>query len=153
MKVSAIESLQVPRCGFLLALLVLGGSLPCAARASCLNSHVSSNSKTFAGSAHLELLALTGALKGPREEIPNQRPLPCTGAMCSGNPAPPLSPVPSVPPSSGEQWAVASAAPDVNEPSLLAYQAFEVALRPVEGLCSVFHPPRFLASALIASTI
>ena len=56
--------------------------------------------------AHLELLDLTGATPAPAEGMPGERPKPCSGALCSGNPAPPLSTMPSVPPLTGGQWAL-----------------------------------------------
>src|SRR5271166_1643440 len=106
MRVSAPGVLAVSWSGSLMALLAFGVVLPSAARASCLNPHVTSSSQITAGSAHLELLGLAGALDMPQEEIPSKQPVPCSGAMCSGNPAPPISTIPTIPQHDREQWAV-----------------------------------------------
>jgi hypothetical protein len=93
--------------------------------------------------AHLELLDLTGAIPAPAEEMPGDRPKPCSGALCSGNPAPPLSTMPSVPPLTGGQWAL-----PVCLGSLVGSGVFQrlpagTDVCPVDHLCSIFHPPRF----------
>ena len=126
-----------------MAFLALGIVLPSAARASCLNSHVTSSSRITAASAHLELLGLTGALNKTQEEIPSRQPVPCSGAMCSGNPATPVSTIPTVPPAGGDQWAVSSCSPTLIGPGPFACPTFDATIRPVDCLCLIFHPPRF----------
>src|SRR4051812_16910404 len=148
MRISARGFLTVPWSGALLALLAAGIVTPAAARAGCLNPHVVPRSQHNAGSIHLELLGIAGALPTPQGETPRPGPAPCSGAMCSGNPATPLSTIPSVPPPDGEQWAFSPPLlpPIVTGP--LASLPVDATLRPVERPCSIFHPPRFQSALL-----
>ena len=84
--------------GALLAFVTLGSVLPSTAKAGCAAHYLSTRSSGNGELVHLELLNLTGAIPAPTEEMPGERPKPCSGALCSGNPAPPLSTIPSVPP-------------------------------------------------------
>src|SRR5271166_4641144 len=129
--------------GALLAFLTIGIVLPSTAWAGCAAHYVKSRSPWNGEVAHLELLDLTGAIPAPAEEMPGDRPKPCSGALCSGNPAPPLSTMPSVPPLTGGQWAL-----PVCLGSLVGSEVFQrlpvgTDVCPVDHSCSIFHPPRF----------
>jgi len=90
MRLLARRFLGGPWFGALLAILTIGIVLPSTARAGCAAHYVNSRSPWNGEVAHLELLNFTGAIPAPAEETPGERPKPCSGALCSGNPAPPL---------------------------------------------------------------
>ncbi len=96
-------SMGTVRFGSLLALLTICIALPSAARAGCAGHYVDSRSPATA-TAHLELLELAGATSLPAGQMPHEPTKPCSGALCSRNPALPLSTVPSAPPQTGGQW-------------------------------------------------
>ncbi len=143
MRVSARGVLAVSWSGSLMAFLALGVAMPSVARAGCSNPHVTSGSQATAGSARLELLDLAGALNMPQKQTPSRQPVPCSGAMCSGNPATPSSTIPSIPRASGEQWADSLVYPALIGSGPFAYPDFDHTIRPVDRLCLIFHPPRY----------
>ena len=106
MRLSARGLLATPWFGAILSLLTLGTVLPSTARAGCSDHYVTSRSRSAGELAHLELLGRSGAIPSPWDESSHERPTPCSGALCSGNPAPPPSTVPSVLPAGAGQWAI-----------------------------------------------
>jgi len=129
--------------GLLLAILTSGITLPSTARAGCAGHYVSSRLAWNGEGAHLELLNLTGAIPAPGEGMPANQPNPCSGALCSGNPAPPSSTMPSIPPSSGGQWALPAFLGTLVDAGVLRRLPAGTDARPVDQSCSIFHPPRF----------
>ncbi len=142
MRLLARKSVGSLWSGLLLAILTSGLVLPSAARAGCAGHYGDSRSPANGGVAHLELLGLTGALPVPAEGMPGDRPKPCSGALCSGNPAPPLSTIPSVPRSSGGQWALPALLGTLVDTAVSRRQPADTDFRPVDQSCSIFHPPR-----------
>jgi hypothetical protein len=148
MRLSARGPLATPLLGAILSLLILGAVLPAEARAGCSDHYVSSRSRSDAELAHLELLGRSGAIPSPWDGSPHQRPTPCSGALCSGNPAPPPSTAPSVLPMGAGQWAIPASPVAVAAPGSLACPPADAGLRPVDRSCSIFHPPRSLAPSI-----
>jgi hypothetical protein len=136
MRLSTRGLLAGPWVGALFALLMLGIVSPSAARAGCSSRH---GGGTTLG---LELLASAAAFPDDPGETPHERPTPCSGAFCSGNPAPPFSAVPASSPSATGQWAIAAFPFTVAGPGSSAYPPIDARLRPVDLAGSVFHPPR-----------
>src|SRR4051812_48628794 len=89
MRLSARGLLATPCFGAILSLLTLGTVLPSSARAGCSDHYVSSRSRSNGELAQLELLGQSGAHPSPWDDSSQHRPTPCSGALCSGNPAPP----------------------------------------------------------------
>jgi hypothetical protein len=81
---------------------------------------------------------------------PREPAAPCSGALCSGNPAPLPSTLPSVLPTGAGQWASPAFLISLATPGSLACPSADADLHPVDRSCSIFHPPRFLASLITA---
>lgn len=95
-------------------------------------------------SSRLESLRKVGALAGGTAEVPHDgpsRPRPCSGAFCSGNPAPPLSSAPSQPPEDS-QWAIHVIGAEAAVRGSLPAAPDQKPLRSAELVSSIFHPPR-----------
>jgi hypothetical protein len=126
-----------------LALLAVSLGAPAAAQAGCAH-YVTSRSQVANRAAQLELLSLADALTSVGAEIPTNQPQPskpCTGAMCSGNPAIPLVPASSEAPRNS-QWAVCEFAAPAQMWGLRASLLPDPLGRPAPVICSIFHPPR-----------
>jgi hypothetical protein len=123
-------------------LLITVVAAPSPAWASCTNPHVGSRLERPRATAHLSWLEAAGALSMPLDQAPPSRPAPCTGAFCSGNPAPPLSTLPPVPPQSGEEWAISVIAIISEGPGASAGLTAAPSLQPRLDHTSIFHPPR-----------
>ena len=126
---------------------------PQAARAGCAHDARFAASAADHGTG-LDLLRHAGALAEPtgsdRPE-PARRPPPCSGAMCSGPPAPPSSPVVPDPHRVGS-WAVLTAPIRVVAPEPSAPVRDESDARPRVSGRSVFRPPpgRSAPTSLVA---
>lgn len=131
-----------PWVGALLALLAAGLLFPSTTRAGCSSRHAAAKSPETAGTARLELLELAGAIADGPAGMPGEWPAPCTGALCSGNPAVPLAPATPIIPPVTEQWALAAFALATPAPGLHMDAAEEADARPIGRPESVFHPPR-----------
>ena len=131
--------------GALSMLLIVMTVLPSTARAGCTNHHVTSRSHAPGGMPLLIRLGTAGALSAPSGEAPLERPAPCTGAFCSGNPAPPLPTIPPVPPRSGEQWAISLITRVTPGLGAFACTPGDASLQPLFDPSSIFHPPRAIA--------
>jgi hypothetical protein len=139
MRHSVLGRLATPRSGAILTLLVLGIFTPSAAKAGCSAHYLASTPQP---GIPLELLSLAGALPTPEDESPRERPTPCSGALCSGNPAPLPTTMPSVPPPGGSQWAVPVASSSPACPGAFARFPHQAIFRPVDRADAIFHPPR-----------
>lgn len=142
MRLLARRSLGSLWVGALLAFLTFGSVLLSPAEAGCTAHYVNSRSPWNAELGHLELLNLTSAIPAPAEEMPGERPKPCSGALCSGNPAPPLSTMPPVPPMAGGQWALPVCRGSLVGPRVFQHQPADTDVCPVDHPSSIFHPPR-----------
>ena len=141
MKRSAHGRLVSLTAGALLALLASGTVLPSSARAGCGSFAAMVRHRSPHDADGLELLRVA-ASSAPRDDASDHRPAPCTGALCSGNPAPPLTAEPPVPPPTGGEWALAPAVRSSSGPgSFLATDA-DARLEAVTRPGSIFHPPR-----------
>jgi hypothetical protein len=126
----------------LLTMLPISIVWPSTILAGCAAHYGYSGSPWNGKLAHLELLSLTGAIPAPAQELPGETPKPCSGALCSGNPAPLPSTIPTVPPPTGPQWAM-----PVLEQILVGSGSFQprqtdTMVCPLDHACSIFHPPR-----------
>lgn len=131
-----------PWAGALLAFLAWVLVSPQTARAGCAHDGRFAASAGDHGTG-LDLLLHAGALAEPsdaeRPEHP-RRPPPCSGAMCSGQPAPPSSPVVPDPLRVGS-WAVLTVPVRVAAPEPSAPRRDESDARPLVSGRSVFRPP------------
>jgi hypothetical protein len=148
MRRAARGLLAAPWFGAIRSLLTLGTALPSTARAGCSAHYVTSRSHSNGELAHLEILSLSGAIPTPGDESPREGPTPCSGALCSGNPAPPLSTMPPVPPPGAGQWAIPAFPVSLAAPRSRACPPADADLRPIDSPCTIFHPPRPLAPSL-----
>jgi hypothetical protein len=143
MRLSVRGLLASPWFGVFFALPTLGVFLPSSARAGCLAHYITSHSGLNGDLTHLERLARTGAITTPYGEAPSERPAPCTGALCSGNPGPPLPTMPSVLAPVEGQWAIPAFPISPVGPDSFECQHVDASRHAVDCSCSIFHPPRF----------
>lgn len=124
--------------GALLALLAVGLAAP-GARAGCIFPHQA----TGGGPAHLDHLAMAGALSGIDEDPAGPaRPLsPCAGLRCSGDPAPSAPSVPVASPRA-EHWGCLAAPVVATDPTAIPLPVSEPSARPSHRGPAPFHPPR-----------
>lgn len=148
---SARGFMTARRLGAILSLLTVCALAPSTADAGCSNHYVKFKTWSNADLADLEPLGfLDGRERGPlQDEPPSDAPKPCTGALCSGNPATPGSTVPLVSPSVFGQWAMPALETRPAPPWASALSLEDAASRPVGRALSIFHPPR-RASAIVA---
>jgi hypothetical protein len=74
--------------------------------------------------------------------LPVERPKPCSGTMCSGNPAVPWAPIHTIP-ERVNQWALLeSMTPVIGRRGFVLVHR-EAILSPSLLVCSIFHPPRY----------
>jgi hypothetical protein len=122
-----------------LTLLAVVALAPGPARAACGRYGVP-GSWVSAGAALFDSLAEAGAL-AERPNSPAPAPRPCSGALCSGNPAPPLAPT-TIEPRTVESWAwladEPAPAPIDSRPRIID----EFVGLPTTSPPSIFHPPR-----------
>jgi len=127
--------------GALLALLTSGALLPSSARGGCGSFAMNVAHRAPHDADGLELLQLA-ASPTHRTDAGDDRRAPCTGALCSGNPAPPLTAEPSVPPPSGGDRALTIAGPGPTGPGSCLLFDHGARLKAVLCPVSIFHPPR-----------
>jgi hypothetical protein len=125
--------------GALLALLLFVVARPSGARAGCAYAHVDPPGR---GAAHLERLALAGALSMPTDDADPPAPVPpCAGLHCSNDPAP-ASPASPVIGPVGEHWVCLSDLASGRDLTSTAFPSDDPAVRPRYRVASPFHPPR-----------
>jgi hypothetical protein len=136
------ESLGRSCVGALVALLAAGLFAPASARAGCSAYILSSHDAPAGKAGGLELLS-----RASDPVRPANRPKPCSGVFCSGNPG--LPDVPSTPITpQGDEWGLLAepAVPPVA--GSFPRHHDDDRLRPIQAGLGVFHPPR--ASFLIS---
>jgi len=126
-----------------LTVLALGSVAHRSAEASC-SHYVQAHSDL---PSYESSLALFDSSRSPSETTAPLAPLgsqprrPCSGALCSGQPASPLSPAQIDVPRAG-QWAIIAATIQEAVPGPAFCQLVEVVLLPGQCSTSVYHPPR-----------
>ncbi|MFO0910872.1 MAG: hypothetical protein U0794_21445 [Isosphaeraceae bacterium] len=110
MRRSARGLLTGPWVGACFALLTVVVVWSQPARAGC-SAHYLRQAETVGALRKLEVLTLAGTATPAPVEAPRERPAPCTGAFCSGQPAPPLSTPPLAPPPWTGHWALLLSCP------------------------------------------
>jgi hypothetical protein len=127
--------------GVLLALLTSGAVLPSSARGGCGSFAMNVAHPAPHDADGLELLRLA-ASPAHRTDVDDDRRAPCTGALCSGNPAPPRAAEPSVPPPTGRDRALTTADPGPTGPGSCLLSDHVAHPKAVVRPVSIFHPPR-----------
>jgi hypothetical protein len=130
------------RLGAILSLLMLLCAPAPSARAGCaahyLNLRTHAGAETFA----LDALISSRSVLPPHDELPPLRATPCSGALCSGNPAIPLSTASSVLTEGDGVWAISLCPPLLADPGSIVPSFEDVRLVSVNHPSSIFHPPR-----------
>jgi hypothetical protein len=104
-------------------------------------------------SYHDQKIDLSGALELLDVEViaskrvvpispPIERPKPCSGAMCSGNPAVPWAPIHTIP-ERVNQWALLECMTPMIVRGGVVQAHRETILSPALLVRSIFHPPRY----------
>jgi hypothetical protein len=129
------------RLGAILSLLMLLCAPAPSTRAGCADHYLTLRTQAAAETFALDPLILSGSL--PRhDELPPLRPTPCSGALCSGNPAIPLSPASSVMTVGDSDWAISVRPPVLADPRSIGRSVEDARLVPFNDPPSIFHPPR-----------
>jgi hypothetical protein len=140
---SAARSAIIVIAKAVLTALAFAAFAPGSAEASC-SQYVQTNSDLPIHQSSLAQLDDAGSSNGATgASIPAapQRPRPCSGALCSGQPAPPSSPTQIDVPRAG-QWAIIATPTQgaVNDPVFSPGDDND--LHPTHRSTSVYHPPR-----------
>lgn len=142
MRSSAQRTAARLRLGAILSLLMLLCAPASSARAGCSAHYVTSRTHVAAETTVLDPLILSGSVLPPGEQTPPVRPTPCSGALCSGNPAVPLSSAPPVMTQGHGDWAISLVAPVLADPGSVARPVEDARLVRSNNSPSIFHPPR-----------
>jgi hypothetical protein len=126
-----------------LAILFIGDT---EVRAGCAHHSVTSQTQSMRLSAHLERVLTSGAVHAPGSQSPQNRPVPCSGALCSGFPAAPDSTLPFLAPVNGDPSAIAPVPSTQPIPASFAGLSVESSPSTSDHSAGIFHPPRHLAS-------
>jgi hypothetical protein len=130
------------RLGAILSLLMLFCAPAPAVRAGCSAHYATSRTQSSVDAFAIDPLILSGSVLPFHDETPPTRPKPCSGALCSGNPAVPSPTVPPVTPKGDGDWAISLRPPVLAEAGSIAWPAEDARLVPVDHPSSIFHPPR-----------
>jgi hypothetical protein len=133
------------RLGAILSLLMLLCAPAPSTRAGCVPYYLTSRTHAAAETFALDPLILRGSVLPPHDELPPLRPKPCSGALCSGNPAIPLSPASSVMTEGDGDWAISLDPPLLADPGSIVRSVEDVRLVAANHPSSIFHPPRRLS--------
>ena len=134
----------------LIAFLALGMIWSTDARAGCSNHNVTSRYQMVGKSARLEILSLAGSVTSPWDGTPRNAPAqsPCSGALCSGNPASAPAPITTSLPLGDGEWALAASTMSLARPGSRVRAQAHVNPRSIARARSIFHPPRFQVAVL-----
>jgi hypothetical protein len=130
------------RLGAILSLLMLLCAPVPSTRADCAAHDLTLRTQAAAETFALDPLILRGSVLPPHDELPPLQPTPCSGALCSGNPAIPLSPASSVMTEGDGDRAMSLGPPLLADPGSIARSVEDMRLVPVNHPSSIFHPPR-----------
>jgi hypothetical protein len=116
---------------------------PSSAEASCSHyvQSLSSLPKYELSLAEFENADFLSATTSASTPVDHERRRPCSGALCSGQPASPLSPTQIDVPRAG-QWAIIAASVQADVVELVFSRRDENLLFPTHCSTSVYHPPR-----------
>jgi hypothetical protein len=129
------------RLGAILSLLMLLCGPATSTRAGCAAHDLTLRTQVAAETFALDPLILSGSVLPPHE-VPPSRPTPCSGALCSGNPAIPLSTGSSVMTEGDGDWAISLCPSLLADPGSVVRSVEDTRLVPVNHPSSIFHPPR-----------
>jgi hypothetical protein len=132
------------RLGAILSLLMLLCAPASSARAGCADHYLTMRTQAAAEAFALDPLILSGS-DLPPHELPPLRPTPCSGALCSGNPAIPLSTASSGMTEGDGDWAISLSSRLLADPGSIVRSVEDVRLVPVNHPSLIFHPPRRLS--------
>jgi hypothetical protein len=130
------------RLGAILSLLMLLCASAPSTRAGCAAHYVTLRTQAAAETLAFDPLILSGSVLPPHNELPPLRPTSCSGALCSGNPAIPLSTASSVMTEGDGDWAISLRPPLLADPGSIVRSVEDVRLVLVNHPSSIFHPPR-----------
>ncbi len=130
------------RLGAILSLLMLLCALAPSTRAGCSDHYLSMQAQAAAEAFALDPLILSGSELPLHDELPPLRPTPCSGALCSGNPAIPLSTASSGMTEGDGDWAISLRVSLIAHPGSIVRSVEDVRLVPVNHPSLIFHPPR-----------
>ena len=130
------------RLGAILSLLMLLCAPSPSTRADCAAHDLVLRTQVAAEPFALDPLILSGSVLPTHEELPPLQPTPCSGALCSGNPAIPLSPASFVMTEGDGDRAMSLGPPLLADPGSIARSVEDVRLVAVNHSSSIFHPPR-----------
>jgi hypothetical protein len=130
------------RLGAILSLLMLLCAPAPSTRAGCADHYLTLRTQAAAETFALDPLIMSGSVLPPHDEHPPVRPTPCSGALCSGNPAIPLSTGSSVMTEGDGDWVISLRPPLLADPGSIVRSVEDVRLIPVNHPSSIFHPPR-----------
>ncbi len=147
MKLLGMRGMTAPRSWVLPALLIAGAMLPASAQGACSSHDVTARVQPSRAVIDLELLSSAGALPRSHSEadrnLPGRRPIPipCSGAFCSGNPAPAAPSVDTGLSLSDDPWAIAASGTMLVTPDSAPFPLPDAIRRPDEPARSIFRPP------------
>jgi hypothetical protein len=123
--------------------LALIAIAPASVDASCSHYvHARTNlSESELSLAEFENADFPSATTSASTPVDHERRRPCSGALCSGQPASPLSPTQIDVPRAG-QWAITAAPVQADVAELVFFPRDENLLLPIYHSTSVYHPPR-----------
>jgi len=130
------------RLGAILSLLMLLCAYAPSARAGCSAHYLTVRTQAAAGISTLDPLILSESMLPPDDALPPSPPKPCSGALCSGNPAVPLSAAPSVLAEGDGHWAISPRPQLLADPGSTVRSAEDARLVPLDHPSPIFHPPR-----------
>ena len=130
------------RLGAILSLLMLLCAPAPSTRADCAAHNLTLRTQAAAETFALDPLILSGSVLPTHDDRPPLQPTPCSGALCSGNPAVPLSTMPPVMTEGDGDWAISLRPPVLADPGSIVRSVEDVRLVIVNHPSSIFHPPR-----------
>ena len=130
------------RLGAILSLLMLLCAPAPSTRADCAAHDLALRTQAAAEPFALDPLISSGSVLPPHGKLPPLRPTPCSGALCSGNPAIPLSTGSSVMTEGDGDRAISVRPPFLADPGSIVRSVEDVRLVIVNHPSSIFHPPR-----------
>jgi hypothetical protein len=150
MSLSARHLLAGPWIGAIFSLLICGIVLPTEAVAGCAAHYLNARLQLPEELDGLESQLLGGHSPAEQSEAPRPRPVPCTGAMCSGQPSTPMTAGSSLPPPTSEQWAMP--VERLKSANSIAFELCETEpnLCTVNRPATIFHPPRPASFSIIS---
>ena len=130
------------RLGAILSLLMLLCAPAPSTLAGCAAHYLTLRTQTAAETFALDPLIVSGSELPLHDELPPLRPTPCSGALCSGDPAIPFSTASSVMTEGDGDWAISLRPPLLADPGSIVRSVKDVRLVPVNHPSLIFHPPR-----------